>query len=553
MACDLKGLIGLLNMKRFLRGLVSSSMLYVFSQGYTLHAKDVYIDNLVGSDAYSGLSEKVNGEDGPVRTTDKAMSLLQAGDRLHFINTGKWYHQTLSTYGHKGGLPEKPIVIDGRGVTLCGADPVSADEWKPYAGDTQMRRDELSKGITVIDGALVKMTRTFDLLEEGELCFMPKYYKRLYFRLPKGHSMKDYHIEVQNDSGEWLSLNPKKFSRSHSRIKGVLRYQGLDSVKAFRVNGQMVEGVLARDRLKPGQWTQQDGQMYFRPVAGKTLADYQFEAMVRGNGIMLNGQQSHFVFKNFNVTKVYNDGYNIHGQVTDASFYNCNAHQVGDEGFSSHDTCETLLDGAVYVDCDNGIANVNACRSVTKNVLIARSRNVGFLITTKPDVKHVLENAILVDNPTQIAGGNIDIDNVLVVQDRHKNAVAFSASKHGMALKAKAVTVQGGGTLLYTTRDGRLELSQALIQADKIHIRKNQPETHLWLESSTIASDLTLEYGKKHPFLKTSWHELPSYGHVKSMSPELASALQAREVHVNEFGRGCSKALFERYLDFAKK
>ena len=91
--------------------------------------KDIYVDNILGSDKHDGLSPKPTGSNhGPVGTMAKAVSLLKTSDRLNIANTGKPYRDSIHLF-QQGGTPEKPAIIEGNGAIMEGLETVRPSEW----------------------------------------------------------------------------------------------------------------------------------------------------------------------------------------------------------------------------------------------------------------------------------------------------------------------------------------------------------------------------------------------------------------------------------------
>jgi len=91
--------------------------------------RDFYINNETGNDAANGLSATENGGGGPVRTIARGVSFLQPGDTLHLAVTSIPYRESLRLGDGFGGVPGKPIVIDGHGATILGCDPLRLEGW----------------------------------------------------------------------------------------------------------------------------------------------------------------------------------------------------------------------------------------------------------------------------------------------------------------------------------------------------------------------------------------------------------------------------------------
>jgi len=100
-------------------------------------AADIYVDNVRGSDSYSGLSdEPSSGVEGPVETIAKALRIAGRADRITIANTGIPYRESLTLQGrHNGGFPGYPLEIIGNNAILDGRGTVPIDSWQHVVGD----------------------------------------------------------------------------------------------------------------------------------------------------------------------------------------------------------------------------------------------------------------------------------------------------------------------------------------------------------------------------------------------------------------------------------
>lgn len=215
----------------------------------------------------------------------------------------------------------------------------------------------------------------------------------------------------------------------------------------FIVDGEMIfESKTTRENLKPGAWCGGDGAVYFKPPAGKSMDELAMGMCTRVNGVQINGDTSHVIIRNFTTRYFSNDGYNIHGKARALEFYNCNARDMGDEGFSAHGEAETLLDGAVYENCENGIFNANTGgKTIARNIIVKTPRAIGFGFSPRDgSAEHVLENAVLMDCPTALrVGGKSRVSNVLVISNLAKQSTAINmdggASFKDVAISGESV------------------------------------------------------------------------------------------------------------------
>ena len=100
-------------------------------------ASDIYVDNLIGNDAFDGALERpVDTGSGPVRSLHRAMHLAGFGDRIVLTRAGSVYYDSLSLTGLRhSGTSERPFTIIGNGATLSGARAVPPEGWRRAGPD----------------------------------------------------------------------------------------------------------------------------------------------------------------------------------------------------------------------------------------------------------------------------------------------------------------------------------------------------------------------------------------------------------------------------------
>jgi hypothetical protein len=100
-------------------------------------AADVYVDNLVGSDAFDGrVSRPIDTGSGPVRTLRRAMQVAGFGDQIVLTRTGAVYYDSLSLTGvRNSGSEHFPFTLIGNGATLSGLRAVPPQGWRPAGPD----------------------------------------------------------------------------------------------------------------------------------------------------------------------------------------------------------------------------------------------------------------------------------------------------------------------------------------------------------------------------------------------------------------------------------
>ncbi|MEI6425663.1 MAG: hypothetical protein WCP55_25845, partial [Lentisphaerota bacterium] len=380
-------------------------------------AENYYVDNVAGKDSFDGKSNTVRDNTGPFATIARALKAAGAGDTVHLNPTGSLYREGVDFNKHKGGEPGRPLVFDGHGATVSGAIPCTSNGWKVWKGGVLQRDDMRSWGFLLVDGEMVFELQTIDSLQPGEFCILPQ--MPIHFFPPKEKKLDELLIEVDQPDGTTLKLEPSKWQRSNSKIQQVLRYPGLNKVTRMKIDGNPAPMLSAKERLQPGQWCGEGKCMYYYPPAGKSVESLSIECAVVTNALSLNGETAWVTVQNLNVRHPNDDGYNLHGHVTHVEFINCNAFQCGDQGFSAHDQCESVVDGAVYEQCSQGVANVNGGGfSITRNAIIRNCRGPAFLI--QGAARHELTDSILIDNsaPAQVAiegASQFKANNVLMV------------------------------------------------------------------------------------------------------------------------------------------
>jgi hypothetical protein len=522
-----------------------------------LNAAEYYVSQ-AGDDAKDG------SQAAPFKTILHAVKAAGAGDTVHLVPGDQPWRESVAlnthpTWYHPGGEAGKPLTIDGHGSWITGADPCPVEGWKKEPDGVWTHRGLEYSAFLVIDGQLQSQLGDADVAEPNEVVYVggsrPVWYC---VGSKKGQPIPA--IEIGQPDGASFRLESKDWE--HAGRPGFLRYKGTtpkpDDIKNpawVKIDGKDSTLVRARERLAPGKFIIADKTLFLRPSEGKTPAEMQIQAIVRGNGVYMGGNTSHVVIRNFNVRHVHNDGYNIHGGCKDIAFFNCNAEDCGDEGFSAHSDSETLLDGAVFLRCDNGINNVNRAVSVTRNVLIADCRNQGF--EGQQESRATVENLILIDNKNQLSCANVTGKNILIA-NIDKDTM-FSIGAGGSLEK---VTVVGGKRDYGMVRVGpgkKLTLMDCRFEkAGDLHIRDTEP-SHLTIGNSVFHPDTTLSWGAGQPFKNIKLAEaikdksLPFSGAGISEKPLLEALTRGERPAVIPKDSGCTAELIERYLEFMDK
>lgn len=100
-------------------------------------AKDIFVDNLIGSDWFDGLlSRPVDSGSGPVRTLQRAMKVAGYGDQIILTRPGEVYYDSLSLTGiRNSGSKNHPFTLIGNGAILSGQRTVPKAGWRQAGPD----------------------------------------------------------------------------------------------------------------------------------------------------------------------------------------------------------------------------------------------------------------------------------------------------------------------------------------------------------------------------------------------------------------------------------
>ncbi|MCA9016707.1 MAG: right-handed parallel beta-helix repeat-containing protein [Planctomycetaceae bacterium] len=98
-------------------------------------ARVIYVDNRAGNNALNGLSPKiVDGNNGPVKTIQRALDYAQQGDKIILINNKTPYYESISLSGKRFcGIGKEKFTILGNGATLNGTIKIPMNGWKQLA------------------------------------------------------------------------------------------------------------------------------------------------------------------------------------------------------------------------------------------------------------------------------------------------------------------------------------------------------------------------------------------------------------------------------------
>lgn len=511
-----------------------------------------------GDDANDGSAAK------PFRTILHAVKQAGAGDTVNLVPGERPWRESVAlntdpTWYHPGGEQGNPLVIDGHGSWITGADPCPPGDWREEPDGVWTHRGMKYSAFLVIEGRLRSQLTPGAVAEPGELYYVGGEH-RLFYRKQPGQPVPS--IEIGQSAGGSISIGPDAWQDIGQFVRYIGKTPPATEIKPpvwVKIDGQERGLVHPRERLAPGRFTVADGVLHYRPPEGRRPPDMDIQAVIRGEGVFLGGSTSHVVIRNFNVHHVFNDGYNIHGACKDISFFNCNAEDCGDEGFSSHGDCETLLDGAVYINCDNGIFNVNRAVSVTRNAIIANSRRVGY--GGDGQSRHEIENLILIDNPRQLSSPNITGRNILIVSTQEGPAGTDALALAGTSRLDRVTVIGPHRYLMRLSGAQRVDVSRSRFESSAsgvLHIRHDDPGI-LRLHDTVFHPDTLIEWGATPPFRRVTVADaladaaspFAQLGVVAE--PQLDALIRGERPATIPEDAGCAPELIERYLDFIRQ
>jgi hypothetical protein len=496
-------------------------------------AADFHVDTEAGDDARDGLAATVESATrGPVRTIQRALRAAGPGDTVHLAASREPYRESLllsgpSNWKHAGGEPGRPLVIDGHGATLTGAEPCPSVGWEPWQGRVYRRADFPQAAALMVGDERVPPASPTLALEPGDWIYFPPY-KHLYLR-PSAAAIGE--VKLVPATGEPESVALSRWGPAGA--PGVVRLVGVAEPAALMIAGRRVPPIMIKERLKSGQCTVEGGTIYYHLPEGKSLESLSIECVVRANGVHVSGTTAHVVIRNLHVTRFSNDGFNIHGQAHDILFENITATHCFDEGYSAHSDAETAVDGGRLLFNASGLTNVGRARTRCRDMLIAFNDGIGYLgmDATQED----LENAILIDNGLQLGGGGAES------QLRASNVLAVSTSpavRGGMSGGARSGQLSFGGPTTIDrltaigpnafrfTNDAAFTLRDAVFLGGKAdwHFRTDDPRQRLpQVEGLQVDPALTMSWGAKPPFASQ-----PLLGWLEEFYPGHARAVEGK-------------------------
>ena len=201
-------------------------------------ARDIYVNNQIGSDFLDGFSEdRGQGKIGPVKTITRALALARRGDNIVLANTGQSYHESISIQGARhSGLKKKPFLIVGNGATLDGTRTIKPEEWDIVDNAVfEMTPRETTRTLLYLDGkpatsvAVNRDATKVPELAPNQWCI---YRGRIYFKCEEGKIPLDYE----------LSLTDLQVGISIYNVRGLI-------ISDLTIQGFRQDGINAHDNV----------------------------------------------------------------------------------------------------------------------------------------------------------------------------------------------------------------------------------------------------------------------------------------------------------------
>ena len=201
-------------------------------------ARDIYVNNQIGSDFLDGFSEdRGQGKIGPVKTITRALALARRGDNIVLANTGQSYHESISIQGARhNGLKKKPFLIVGNGATLDGTRTIKPEEWDIVGNAVfEMTPRETTSTLLYLDGkpatsvAVNRDATKVPELAPNQWCI---YRGRIYFKCEEGKIPLDYE----------LSLTDLQVGISIYNVRGLI-------ISDLTIQGFRQDGINAHDNV----------------------------------------------------------------------------------------------------------------------------------------------------------------------------------------------------------------------------------------------------------------------------------------------------------------
>lgn len=124
-------------------------------------ARDIFVNNLVGSDDLAGLKPTGVDRNGPVKTINRALALAEPGDTISIAKTAEPYREAIAISGCRlRGGASRPLRLVSDGAVLDGSVAAADGAWRHVEGDVfTMRPRRLAFQQLFRDGAPLTRVR----------------------------------------------------------------------------------------------------------------------------------------------------------------------------------------------------------------------------------------------------------------------------------------------------------------------------------------------------------------------------------------------------------
>lgn len=312
--------------------LISSIPSIVFSAENT-----IYVNNLIGNDEFNGSSKTVIGNNGPLKSIQKAFDIVKTSGRIEIINTGTPYLAG-NKLSKAGGTQESPLIIEGNGSEINGLGIIDSKEWK------QVEKNIYTTPFWPMSNQL--------------------------------RSNKNYNFWIETPKVWWIHNKPAVNCKSKAELEAT-------------------PGGFWWNKAQQTVWFHLPKGKSLESLEIKMPLDIGFG---KGTGININGKIKNVIIQNLKVKHSYNDGFSAHGDVENIIFKNCISTDNCGQGFSMHGNSKILItDSYASRNASSGSCDVNNCE-VTYRRCVFKNNSFEAGIYTTETVKATYEDCIISNN-----------------------------------------------------------------------------------------------------------------------------------------------------------
>lgn len=180
-------------------------------------AKDIYVNNLSGTDDNSGGKKRE-----AFKTFQKAVSKAQPGDVIHLANTNIPYKEMLF-FSSRSGTENERITVEGNGAVISGSEPLDIPQWQEVSPglyknsvlyvQRRFNIDVVNRYFFLFDGKMNRMNRCL----KG---------KNQPFKIPSTLNENEWTFSG-DDNSFYIKINPDK-KLSDCNIEHPVRPTGVE-------------------------------------------------------------------------------------------------------------------------------------------------------------------------------------------------------------------------------------------------------------------------------------------------------------------------------------